>query len=102
MEVYYYHKKYLSIRLYLSLYFFFCNRYKKLERIGKGTFGIVYKAQDIITGNIVAVKKIILNESDQGIPAIAIREISILRELNHPNIERSVFLNYALNYYFYL
>ncbi len=38
------------------------------------------------SGEIVAIKKIRLENPDEGIPATAIREISYLKELKHPNI----------------
>ena len=63
-------------------------RYQKLEKIGEGTYGVVYKAKDRVTGEIVALKKIRLEAEDEGIPSTAIREISLLKELQHPNIVR--------------
>jgi cyclin-dependent kinase len=63
-------------------------RYLKLEKVGEGTYGIVYKAKDRGTGEIVALKKIRLEAEDEGIPGTAIREISLLKELQHPNIVR--------------
>lgn len=63
-------------------------RYQKLEKVGEGTYGIVYKAKDRLTGEIVALKKIRLEAEDEGIPGTAIREISLLKELQHPNIVR--------------
>jgi len=60
--------------------------YDKLEKIGEGTYGVVYKCIERATKEIVAVKKIRMEMEDEGIPATAIREISILKELNHPNI----------------
>jgi len=59
-----------------------------LEKIGEGTYGVVYKAKDRVTGEIVALKKIRLEAEDEGIPSTAIREISLLKELQHPNIVR--------------
>ena len=38
------------------------------------------------TGEIVAMKKIRLESEDEGVPSTAIREISLLKELQHPNI----------------
>jgi len=59
-----------------------------MEKIGEGTYGIVYKAKDRVTGEIIALKKIRLEAEDEGIPSTAIREISLLKELQHPNIVR--------------
>mmetsp|Transcript_17079 Transcript_17079/g.28523 ORF Transcript_17079/g.28523 Transcript_17079/m.28523 type:complete len:302 (+) Transcript_17079:165-1070(+) len=63
-------------------------RYQKLEKIGEGTYGIVYKAKDRVSGQIIALKRIRLEAEDEGIPSTAIREISLLKELRHPNIVR--------------
>ena len=63
-------------------------RYQKMEKIGEGTYGVVYKAKDRVTGEVVALKKIRLEAEDEGIPSTAIREISLLKELQHPNIVR--------------
>eukprot|EP00986_Skeletonema_menzelii_P006223 scaffold2344_cov149-Skeletonema_menzelii.AAC.8 len=59
-----------------------------MEKIGEGTYGIVYKARDRVSGEIIALKKIRLEAEDEGIPSTAIREISLLKELQHPNIVR--------------
>lgn len=63
-------------------------KYQKIEKIGEGTYGVVYKAKNRTTGELVALKKIRLEAEDEGIPSTAIREISILKELQHPNIVR--------------
>eukprot|EP01080_Neovahlkampfia_damariscottae_P008285 gene8285-110_t len=60
-------------------------KYQKLEKLGEGTYGVVYKAKDNTTGALLALKKIRLFE-DEGVPGTAIREISLLKELAHPNI----------------
>lgn len=62
-------------------------QYEKLEKVGEGTYGVVYKAQDE-HGHIYALKTIRLEAEDEGIPSTAIREISLLKELQHPNIVR--------------
>ena len=61
-------------------------RYLKLEKIGEGTYGVVYKAKDRLSDATVALKRIRLVHKDEGIPSTAIREISLLKELDHPNI----------------
>jgi len=63
-------------------------KYAKIEKLGEGTYGIVYKAKNRETGEIVALKRIRLDSEDEGVPCTAIREISLLKELKHPNIVR--------------
>ncbi|XP_031203622.1 cyclin-dependent kinase 1 [Mastomys coucha] len=60
--------------------------YIKIEKIGEGTYGVVYKGRHRTTGQIVAMKKIRLESEEEGVPSTAIREISLLKELRHPNI----------------
>ena len=62
-----------------------------LAKVGEGTYGVVYKAQDS-AGEIYALKTIRLEAEDEGIPSTAIREISLLKELQHPNIVRRISL----------
>jgi len=64
------------------------DRYAKMEKIGEGTYGVVYKARDISSNQIVALKKIRLEAEDEGVPSTAIREISLLKELKDDNIVR--------------
>jgi len=64
------------------------DRYAKLEKVGEGTYGVVYKARDTGTNQIVALKKIRLEAEDEGVPSTAIREISLLKELKDDNIVR--------------
>lgn len=61
-------------------------KYEKLEKLGEGTYGVVYKARDTTTNQIIALKKIRLENEEEGMPSTAMREISILKELNHPAI----------------
>ncbi|KAH7481812.1 Cyclin-dependent kinase 2 [Phytophthora ramorum] len=64
-------------------------RYQRIEKggsIGEGTYGVVYKSLDLKTKKVVALKRIRLETEDDGIPSTALREISVLRELEHPNI----------------
>lgn len=64
------------------------DRFRRLEKLGEGTYGVVYKARDIGTGDMLALKKIRLDAEDEGIPSTAIREISLLKQLQHRNIVR--------------
>lgn len=66
-------------------------RYVKLSKIGEGTYGVVYRARDRETSNIIALKKIRLDDEDEGVPATAIREIALLKEVSrHKNIVKYV------------
>ena len=65
-------------------------KYLRTEKLGEGTYGTVYKARVRGTPDFVALKKIKVEAAEEGIPSTAIREISLLKELNHPNIVRSV------------
>lgn len=60
--------------------------YIKIEKIGEGTYGVVYKGKNKKTNKTVALKKIRLESEEEGVPSTAIREISLLKELQHPNI----------------
>ena len=62
------------------------DRYERQEKLGEGTYGIVYKCRDRQTGETVALKKIRLEKEDDGVPSTAIREISLLKGLRHPNV----------------
>jgi len=56
--------------------------------IGQGAYGIVYKGKKEDTGDTVAIKRIPFSDStpEGGVPCNVIREISLLRELDHPNV----------------
>jgi cyclin-dependent kinase 12/13 len=60
--------------------------------IGKGTFGKVFKAKKKHTVNsqddqeIYALKKLNMAKEEEGFPITALREIQILRKLNHENV----------------
>ncbi|KAK5855965.1 hypothetical protein PBY51_007593 [Eleginops maclovinus] len=54
--------------------------------IGEGTYGQVYKAKDKETGELVALKKVRLDNEKEGFPITAIREIKILRQLKHRSV----------------
>jgi serine/threonine protein kinase len=61
--------------------------FQKIEEIGEGTYGTVFKARDKETGEIVALKKVRMHNENDGFPITSLREISILQNLkHHPNI----------------
>ncbi|GAA6012330.1 hypothetical protein JCM11491_007095 [Sporobolomyces phaffii] len=57
------------------------DNYQALEKVGEGTYGTVYKCKQLQTGLIVAMKKIRLEDDDEGVPSTALREVSVLMEL---------------------
>jgi len=61
-------------------------KYERVALIGQGAFAVVYKARDIRTGEIFALKKIVFKGQDDGVPVTAIREIGLLKKLEHENI----------------
>ncbi|KNG85988.1 cell division control protein 2 [Aspergillus bombycis] len=77
--------------------------YQKIEKIGEGTYGVVYKARELTHPNrIVALKKIRLEAEDEGVPSTAIREISLLKEMSDPNIVRLLNIVHADGHKLYL
>jgi cyclin-dependent kinase len=62
--------------------------YKRTELLGQGTYGKVYKAHNLVTGQLVALKKTMLTTDDEGVPSTTLREVSILRSLESPYVVR--------------
>lgn len=62
-----------------------------IGKLGEGAFGMVAAARNKLTARTVAIKKIKMNKKHNGVPQSALREIAILRSLNHPNIVKYQF-----------
>jgi serine/threonine protein kinase len=62
------------------------SRFQQKEKIGMGTYGDVFKAFDTKFNCFVALKKMKIQNDNEGIPSTALREISLLKGLKHPNI----------------
>jgi len=60
--------------------------YEKLNSIEEGSYGIVFRARDKQTGDIVALKKLKLDEEKYGFPITALREINALMGCRHDNV----------------
>ncbi|MCJ1275659.1 serine/threonine protein kinase, CMGC, CDC2/CDK sub [Puttea exsequens] len=66
-----------------------CSRisnYVIMSKLGEGTFGEVHKGESRTTGQIVAMKKILMHNEKDGFPITALREIKLLKMLSHPNV----------------
>uniref|UniRef100_A0A1I7WTX3 Protein kinase domain-containing protein n=1 Tax=Heterorhabditis bacteriophora TaxID=37862 RepID=A0A1I7WTX3_HETBA len=61
-------------------------KFDGLQKIGEGTYGVVFKGVHRKTGKAVALKRISLERDSEGVPSTCIREISLLKDLNHMNI----------------
>lgn len=66
----------------------FVTEFEKLNRVGEGTYGIVYRARDTKSGEVVALKKMRMEREKDGMPVSGLREISILLGMEHENIVR--------------
>lgn len=62
------------------------NSFEKLAKIGQGTYSNVYKARDLLTGRIVALKKVRFDNMEPESVKFMAREIILLRRLDHPNV----------------
>ncbi|XP_054806625.1 protein IMPAIRED IN BABA-INDUCED STERILITY 1 [Prosopis cineraria] len=60
--------------------------FEKLEKIGQGTYSSVFRARELETGKIVALKKVRFDNFEPESVRFMAREIMILRRLDHPNI----------------
>ena len=77
--------------------------FEKLEKVGEGTYGKVYRARERATGRIVALKKTRLHEDEEGVPPTTLREVSILRMLSRdPHVVRFQFSNSRVFFFFFL
>ncbi|CAO2829427.1 unnamed protein product [Amaranthus hypochondriacus] len=62
------------------------DEFERLNKIDEGTYGVVYRARDKKTNDIVALKKVKMEKEREGFPLTALREINILLSLHHPSI----------------
>ncbi|ONK57959.1 uncharacterized protein A4U43_C09F6180 [Asparagus officinalis] len=62
------------------------DEFERLNRIDEGTYGVVFRARDKKTGEVMALKKVKLEKEREGFPLTALREINILLSFHHPSI----------------
>ncbi|PLW33156.1 hypothetical protein PCASD_13162 [Puccinia coronata f. sp. avenae] len=60
--------------------------YERLNHIEEGSYGVVFRARDKETGEIVALKKIKMDQEKNGFPITSLREIHTLMMARHENI----------------
>ncbi|CEP63585.1 cyclin-dependent serine/threonine protein kinase CTK1 LALA0_S08e05952g [Lachancea lanzarotensis] len=60
--------------------------YERIQQVGEGTYGKVYKAKNTVTGQLVALKRLRLEGEREGFPITSIREIKLLQSFDHQNI----------------
>ena len=61
-------------------------RYQRIKLLGKGTYGKVYQVADILTGQMKALKQNRASNDKEGVPVASLREISLVKYLEHENI----------------
>ncbi|KAG2732386.1 hypothetical protein G9P44_004803 [Scheffersomyces stipitis] len=76
------------------------DNYEVLENIGEGAFSVVYKARHKVTNKLVAIKILRKFQMDQAQKSAVLKEVTIMRQLDHPNIVRFIeFIDSDLYYY---
>ena len=60
--------------------------YEKLNDIEEGAYGWVSRAKDSVTGKVVALKRLKMENAQDGIPVTGLREIQTLMDCDHVNI----------------
>lgn len=75
--------------------------YQELSLIGNGAYGTVYKAKDLNTGQVVALKKVRVPLTADGLPTSTLREIATLKQLErfeHPHIVSLLYITVDMPY----
>ncbi|RLV93007.1 Serine/threonine-protein kinase [Spathaspora sp. JA1] len=76
------------------------DKYQILNHIGEGAFSVVYKARNINTGKLVAIKVLRKFQMDAAQKSAVLKEVTILRQLHHPNIVEFIeFIDSPIYYY---
>ena len=62
------------------------SNFQKLNHIEEGSYGVVFRARDKQTGEVVALKKLKMDQEKNGFPITSLREMRTLMEARHPNV----------------
>mmetsp|Transcript_1408 Transcript_1408/g.1406 ORF Transcript_1408/g.1406 Transcript_1408/m.1406 type:complete len:576 (+) Transcript_1408:199-1926(+) len=74
--------------------------YEVLEQMGEGAFSIVYKARHVASDKLVAIKILRKFQMDQAQKQAVLKEVTIMRQLNHPNIVSFIEFIDSSDYYY--
>ena len=50
------------------------SEFEKMNRVGEGTYGVVYRARDTKSGEIVALKRVRMDREKDGMPVSGLRD----------------------------
>lgn len=80
------------------------DNFEKLNDIEEGSYGWVSRAKETATAEIVALKKLKMDNANDGFPVTGLREIQTLMQSRHPNIVdlREVVVGNSLDEYVFL
>ena len=62
------------------------DNFEKLNHIEEGSYGWVSRAKETATGEVVALKKLKMENSSEGFPVTGLREIQTLVDSRHENV----------------
>ncbi|KAI9820281.1 MAG: hypothetical protein M1827_005903 [Pycnora praestabilis] len=62
------------------------DNFERLNHIEEGSYGWVSRARETATGEVVALKKLKMENANDGFPVTGLREIQTLMESRHPNV----------------
>jgi len=79
------------------------DNFERLNHIEEGSYGWVSRAKETATGEVVALKKLKMDNANDGFPVTALREIKTLQESRHRHVVdlREVVIGDALNEYIF-
>ncbi|KAK6460834.1 kinase-like domain-containing protein [Scheffersomyces coipomensis] len=74
--------------------------YDIIDKMGEGAFSIVYKAKHLPSGEFVAIKILRKFQMDQAQKQAVLKEVTIMRQLNHPNVVKFIEFIDSQPYYY--
>ncbi|XP_024973931.1 cyclin-dependent kinase F-4-like [Cynara cardunculus var. scolymus] len=66
-------------------------KYQRIKQIGRGSYGVVWKAKNLQNGEVVAIKKLMNERFNSMEECMKLREVkALLRMKNHPNFVKLI------------